>query len=49
MRLTRYTDYALRVLLYLGTHPDKLATIGEIAAEISRITGLSVSKEGKRP
>jgi Rrf2 family nitric oxide-sensitive transcriptional repressor len=31
MRLTRYTDYALRVLLYLGTHPDKLATIGEIA------------------
>jgi len=32
MRLTRYTDYALRVLLYLGTHPDKLATIGEIAA-----------------
>ena len=31
MRLTRYTDYALRVLLYLGTHPDKLSTIGEIA------------------
>jgi Rrf2 family transcriptional regulator, nitric oxide-sensitive transcriptional repressor len=31
MRLTRYTDYALRVLLYLGTHPDKLSTISEIA------------------
>ena len=32
MRLTRYTDYALRVLLYLGAHPDKLSTISEIAA-----------------
>ena len=31
MRLTRYTDYALRVLLYLGAHPDKLSTISEIA------------------
>ncbi len=32
MRLTRYTDYALRVLIYLGSHPDKLSTISEIAA-----------------
>ncbi len=32
MRLTRYTDYALRVLLYLGAHQDKLSTINEIAA-----------------
>lgn len=32
MRLTRYTDYALRVLLYLGTNPDRLSTINEIAA-----------------
>lgn len=31
MRLTRYTDYAMRVLLYLGTHPDKICPIGEIA------------------
>jgi Rrf2 family transcriptional regulator, nitric oxide-sensitive transcriptional repressor len=31
MRLTRYTDYALRVLLYLGTRPEGLASIGEIA------------------
>jgi len=31
MRLTRYTDYALRVLIYLGSHPDKLSTISEIA------------------
>jgi Rrf2 family nitric oxide-sensitive transcriptional repressor len=31
MHLTRYTDYSLRVLIYLGTRQDKLATISEIA------------------
>lgn len=31
MRLTRYTDYAMRVLLFLGTHPDRLCAIAEIA------------------
>ncbi|MDX9740061.1 MAG: Rrf2 family transcriptional regulator [Gammaproteobacteria bacterium] len=31
MQLTLYTDYSLRVLLYLGVHPDELVTIGEIA------------------
>lgn len=31
MRLTRYTDYALRVLLYLGARPDRLCSIAEIA------------------
>ena len=31
MRLTRYTDFALRVLLYLGRVPDRLASIPEIA------------------
>lgn len=32
MRLTRYTDYAMRVLLYLGTRPsDRLSSIAEIA------------------
>lgn len=31
MRLTRYTDFALRVLLYLGRKPDQLASIAEIA------------------
>lgn len=31
MRLTRYTDYAMRVLLYLGTRPDRLCSIAEIA------------------
>ena len=33
MRLTKFTDYSLRVLMYLGAHSDeRLATIGEIAA-----------------
>ena len=31
MRLTRYTDYAVRVLMYLAVHPDRLCSIGEIA------------------
>lgn len=31
MRLTRYTDYAMRVLLYLGRKPDQLSSIAEIA------------------
>lgn len=31
MRLTRYTDYCLRVLMYLGIKGDELATIREIA------------------
>jgi Rrf2 family transcriptional regulator, nitric oxide-sensitive transcriptional repressor len=31
MRLTHYTDFALRVLLYLGTHPERLCPISEIA------------------
>lgn len=31
MRLTRYTDYALRVLIYLGVQGEDLATISEIS------------------
>ena len=31
MRLTVYTDYALRVLMYLALKEDRLATIAEIA------------------
>lgn len=31
MRFTRYTDYALRVLMYLGRKGDELSTIKEIA------------------
>ncbi len=32
MRFTRYTDYALRVLMYLGRKGEDLSTIKEIAA-----------------
>jgi Rrf2 family nitric oxide-sensitive transcriptional repressor len=31
MQLTRYTDYSLRVLMYLAVHQEDLATIEEIA------------------
>ncbi len=31
MRLTLYTDYSLRVLLYLAHHSDKTVTITELA------------------
>lgn len=31
MKLTRYTDFALRVLMHLAAKPDRLASIGEIA------------------
>lgn len=32
MRLTTFSDYSLRVLIYLGTTRERLATIDEIAA-----------------
>jgi len=31
MKLTRYTDYSLRVLLHLAAHPDRLCSIAEIS------------------
>jgi Rrf2 family nitric oxide-sensitive transcriptional repressor len=31
MRLTTFTDYSLRVLMYLGTDPATRATVGDIA------------------
>jgi len=31
LRLTQYTDFSLRVLIYLGLHPDRRCTIKEIA------------------
>lgn len=38
MNLTSFSDYTLRVLMFLALHPDRLVTIGEVAAafEISR-------------
>lgn len=35
MKLTSFTDYSLRVLIYLATRPGRRATIGEIAAKFS--------------
>ncbi len=37
MRLTTMTDYALRLLMYVAQHPDRLCTI----AEITRAYGIS--------
>lgn len=31
MRLTRFTDYALRVLMYVARQSDRVCTMGEIA------------------
>ncbi|WP_062342550.1 Rrf2 family transcriptional regulator [Novosphingobium sp. CCH12-A3] len=31
MKLTLFTDYSMRVLLYLGARPDRLCSIGEVA------------------
>ena len=31
MRLTEYTDYTLRVLMYCAANPDRLVTIAELA------------------
>ncbi len=31
MRLTQFTDYALRLLIYATTHPERLVTIEEAA------------------
>ncbi|WP_370543428.1 Rrf2 family transcriptional regulator [Herbaspirillum sp. Sphag1AN] len=31
LRLTRFSDYAVRVLLYLGARTERLCSIGEIA------------------
>lgn len=38
MRLTTFTDYTFRVLIYMGLHPDELITVAELAKryDISR-------------
>ena len=37
MRLTVYTDYALRVLMYLAVKQDGLATIDDMCAAMERL------------
>ncbi len=32
MRLTSFSDYTLRTLMYLALHPDRFVTIAEVAA-----------------
>ena len=32
MRLTAFTDYSLRVLMFLAAEPGRRATVGEICA-----------------
>ena len=31
MRLTQFSDYSLRTLLYLGAHQERLVSVGEVA------------------
>ncbi|MBX6316126.1 MAG: Rrf2 family transcriptional regulator, partial [Isosphaeraceae bacterium] len=37
MHLTQFSDFAMRVVLYLGCHPDRLVSVDEI----SRAFGIS--------
>ena len=32
MHLSKYTDYSFRILMYLGTHEDRLVTISEVSS-----------------
>jgi Rrf2 family nitric oxide-sensitive transcriptional repressor len=47
MRLTVYSDYSLRVLMYIALHPDRRPTIAEIATsyDISKSHVMKVAYE----
>ena len=49
MQLTRHTDYALRVLMYLGLHPGELVTISEISAAYGISRGGFAALHGRTP
>mgnify|MGYP002622108157 FL=1 len=38
MRLTKHSDYALRVLIYAATHRDRLVTIDETVAALGGVS-----------
>ncbi len=46
VQLTIYSDYALRTLMYLGLHPDRPASVPEIAAAY-RISAHHLAKVAK--
>lgn len=47
MRLTVYSDYALRLMMYLGLNDDKLSTISEVAEayQISKAHLMKITNE----
>ena len=55
MRLSEYTDYSLRVLMYCAANPERLVTIAELAEQhqVSRNHLMKVvndlSRQGVRP
>lgn len=47
MRLTQYTDFGLRLLMYLAGHPDETVTIGRVSAAFG-ISGNHLAVIAKR-
>ena len=47
MQLTQYSDYALRILLYLGIHPPEEGQKPPALLDISRAYGISFSHLSK--
>jgi Rrf2 family nitric oxide-sensitive transcriptional repressor len=47
MKLTSYTDYALRTLMFLASHPDRLVTIQDTAGMQSQSSCRLLGATGK--